>query len=279
MAGNLTFDALKAAVADGSIDTVVVAMTDMAGQLIGKRFHARHFVESAYEETHGCNYLLANDIDMEPVPGYAAASWSQGYGDFVLKPDLATLRVIPWLPATALVLADVARSPPSQCPALTARHPQEQVRPSLERMKMKGLFRLRARVLPVQNESYGDIHARGYREPKTAGYYIEDYHVFQRPRKSLSCGLPQRLQGAGIPVENSKASGAPARGNQRPLRRCAEMAEPHVIIKNGIKRSPTPPARPSPTWPSGATTSPDPASHVHASLWDAAGRKPLFFDP
>ncbi|MBV8824758.1 MAG: glutamine synthetase, partial [Hyphomicrobiales bacterium] len=86
MAGNLDFDELKRAVKAGTIDTVVVAMPDMQGRLVGKRFHAQHFVESAYEETHACDYLLANDIDMEPVPGYAVASWDKGYGDFVLKP-------------------------------------------------------------------------------------------------------------------------------------------------------------------------------------------------
>ena len=75
----------------GDIDTVVVAMVDMQGRLIGKRFHAQFFVDGGHEETHACDYLLANDIDMEPVPGYAAASWEKGYGDFVLKPDMSTL--------------------------------------------------------------------------------------------------------------------------------------------------------------------------------------------
>ncbi len=91
MAGNLSFQQLKKAVADGEIDTVVAASVDMQGRLVGKRFQAGYFVESAHAETHGCDYLLANDIDMEPVPGYAAASWAKGYGDFVMKPDLATL--------------------------------------------------------------------------------------------------------------------------------------------------------------------------------------------
>ena len=94
MRGMLSFERLKSAVVSGEIDTVVVAFADMAGQLVGKRFHAEHFVESAHEETHACDYLLANDIEMEPVPGYAAASWEQGYGDFMLKPDIATLRRI-----------------------------------------------------------------------------------------------------------------------------------------------------------------------------------------
>src|SRR5882757_10484762 len=107
MPGNLSFSELKKAVAAGTIDTVVVAMVDMQGRLIGKRFQAEFFCDGAYEDTHGCDYLLANDIDMEPVPGYAAANWEKGYGDFVLKPDMATLRRIPWLPGTALVICDV----------------------------------------------------------------------------------------------------------------------------------------------------------------------------
>jgi glutamine synthetase len=107
MAGMLTFKELQAAVDKGEIDTVIVAFTDMQGRLIGKRMQGEYFVESAHEETHGCDYLLANDIEMELVPGYAAASWEKGYGDFVIKPDMTTLRRIPWLPGTALVLSDV----------------------------------------------------------------------------------------------------------------------------------------------------------------------------
>ena len=107
MTGNLTLDALKKAIAAGEIDTVLCSGVDMQGRLFGKRFLASFFAESAYDETHGCNYLLALDIDMEPVPGYKAASWSKGYGDFVLKPDLATMRRIPWLEKTALVICDI----------------------------------------------------------------------------------------------------------------------------------------------------------------------------
>ncbi|RUW91788.1 glutamine synthetase, partial [Mesorhizobium sp. M8A.F.Ca.ET.023.01.1.1] len=107
MAGNFSFDQLKKAVSNGEIDTVLACIVDMQGRLAGKRFLAQYFVDSAHDETHGCNYLLAADIDMEPVPGYKAASWSKGYGDFVMKPDLATLRRIPWLEKTALVICDV----------------------------------------------------------------------------------------------------------------------------------------------------------------------------
>ena len=107
MAGTLTLQELRAASDRGEIDTVIACMPDMQGRLVGKRFHAEFFLGGAHEETHGCDYLLANDIDMEPVPGYAVANWEKGYGDFVMKPDLSTLRRIPWLPATALVICDV----------------------------------------------------------------------------------------------------------------------------------------------------------------------------
>jgi glutamine synthetase len=105
--GMLTLAQLKKEVTSGAIDTVVAAFPDMQGRLMGKRFHAEYFADGAHDETHGCNYLLADDIDMEPVPGYKAASWEKGYGDFVLKRDLATMRVTPWLEKTALVLCDI----------------------------------------------------------------------------------------------------------------------------------------------------------------------------
>jgi glutamine synthetase len=110
MHGMLTLDDLRTLTDKGEIDTVLVCFTDLQGRLLGKRFTARFFVDGAHEETHACNYLLALDIDMEPVPGYKAASWSQGYGDFTMKPDLATLRRIPWLPATALARSSKSRS-------------------------------------------------------------------------------------------------------------------------------------------------------------------------
>src|ERR1051325_4124507 len=100
MAGNLSFEDLKKEISSGAIDTVLTAAVDMQGRLIGKGFEAGFVARSAHDETHGCNYLLANDIDMEPVPGYKAASWTKGYGDFVMKPDLATLRRLPWLEKT-----------------------------------------------------------------------------------------------------------------------------------------------------------------------------------
>src|SRR3972149_11711105 len=123
-----SFDELEAEVASGAIDTVVVAFTDMQGRLMGKRLHGEFFVEEVEggHTVEGCNYLLALDMEMDPIPGYEIASWERGDGDFAMKPDLATLRRIPWLEATALVLADVlwhdgSPGPPSPRQGLEAQ--------------------------------------------------------------------------------------------------------------------------------------------------------------
>ncbi|MFB1024968.1 MAG: glutamine synthetase, partial [Octadecabacter sp.] len=107
MPGTLTFDDLKSRVADGSIDTVLVCFVDIQGRLTGKRFHGVNFVETSFEETHCCNYLLATDLEMATPDGYASTSWEMGYGDYVMKPDLSTIRPVPWLDGTAMVLCDV----------------------------------------------------------------------------------------------------------------------------------------------------------------------------
>ena len=107
MTGHITFSELEQAVQSKEIDTVLAAQVDMQGRLMGKRFQAEFFVESAWKETHSCNYLLATDMEMDTVEGYAATSWSAGYGDYTMRPDLTTLRRVPWLEGTALVLCDV----------------------------------------------------------------------------------------------------------------------------------------------------------------------------
>ena len=211
MAGNLTFDQLKKAVTSGEIDTVVVCFPDMQGRLIGKRMHANYFLEGAYEETHGCDYLLANDIDMEPVPGYAAANWEKGYGDFVMKPDLATLRLIPWLPATALVLCDVLDHHTHDA---VAHSPRGMLRKQIARLAAMGMTSYFASELEFYlfDETYESAQAKAWSDLKTTGSYIQDYHVFQTTKEEgVMRAIRNGLQGAGIAVENSKGEWARAR--------------------------------------------------------------------
>jgi len=280
MSGLLTLDTLRKAVAGGEIDTVIVALVDMAGQLIGKRFHAQFFVDSAHAETHACNYLLANDIDMEPVPGYAAASWAQGYGDFVLKPDMATLRVLPWAPGTALVLADVLDHHHHED---VPHSPRAILKRQIKRLAEKKMTAFFASELEFYlfDESYESIHNKGYRDPKTAAYYIEDYHIFQTAKEEpVMRAIRNGLQGAGIPVENSKGEWGPGQAeiNVR-YAEALDMADRHVIIKNAIKEIAYAQGKAVTFMSKWRYDLAGSSSHVHGSLWDAAGKKPLFFDP
>jgi glutamine synthetase len=277
--GMLSLGDLKREIAAGTIDTVVAAMVDMQGRLIGKRFHAQFFADSGHEETHGCNYLLGVDIEMEPVPGYKATSWEKGYGDFVLKPDMATLRRVPWLPGTALVLCDVLD-----------HHTHEDVPHSPRAMLKKQLKRLEAMKLKAYvaselefflfDDSYEVANRKGYRNLKTSGHYIEDYHILQTTKdESVMRAIRNGLHGAGIPVENSKGEWGPGQEeiNVR-YAEALEMADRHTIIKNGCKeiayglgRAVTFMAK----WDYGMAGS---SCHVHQSLWSADGASPLFFD-
>jgi glutamine synthetase len=279
MTGNLSFDQLQEAVRAGEVDTVVACFPDMQGRLVGKRFQAEYFLDGAYKETHGCDYLLANDIDMEPVPGYAVANWEKGYGDFTMKPDLATLRRIPWLPGTALVLCDildhhhhhpVAHSPRAMLQAQIAR---------LAAMNMSSYFASELEFY-LFDETYESAEAKAWSGLKTAGTYIQDYHIFQTTKEEgVLRAMRKGLQGAGIPVENSKGEWGP--GQEEINVRYADpltMADWHVILKNGCKeiayglgKAITFMAK----WRYDLAGS---SSHIHASLWDSAGKKSLFLD-
>jgi glutamine synthetase len=278
MAGNLTFDQLQKAAAGGEIDTVVAAFVDMQGRLIGKRFQAEYFLQSAHEETHGCDYLLADDIDMEPVPGYAAANWEKGYGDFVMKPDMTTLCLTPWLEGTALVICDVLDHHHHDL----AHSPRAILKKQIARLEERGMRAFFASELEFYlfDESFETAREKRYGGLKTAGNYIQDYHILQTTKEEgVMRAIRKRLQGAGIPVENSKGEWGPGQEEVNVRYSDAlEMADRHSILKNGVKeiayglgKAVTFMAK----WDFGLAGS---SSHVHASLWDKAGRKPLFFD-
>jgi len=154
---------LRLRVEDGTIDTVVVAITDMQGRLQGKRFHAPFFLNEVLANgTEGCNYLLAVDVDMNTVDGYAMSSWSSGYGDLAMRPDLATLHLVPWQPGTAMVLADVAWLDGSDVVA----SPRQILRRQLDRLAEHGLTAFTGTELEfiVYRDSYEAAWQRGYRE-------------------------------------------------------------------------------------------------------------------
>ena len=167
----LTPDELRVEVEAGRIDTVVAAFTDMQGRLLGKREHAEFFLdESADHGLEGCNYLLALDMEMDPQPGYAMASWERGYGDFHLRPDLTTLRRLPWLEGTALVLCDVAWEDGSPVVA----SPRQVLKKQLTRAAEAGFEPMFGSELEfyVLEESYAEAHAKHFRDLTPSAPYI-----------------------------------------------------------------------------------------------------------
>jgi glutamine synthetase len=262
----LTLDELRR---DESLDTVVVAFTDMQGRLMGKRLHREFFLEEVDggHPVEGCNYLLALEMEMDPVPGYEIASWERGYGDFALLPDLATLRRIPWLEGTALVLCDVAWHDGSP----VAPSPRQVLKRQVERAAGLGYEAMFGSELEffLLKETYEEAHTKHYRDLTPSVPYILDYHVLATTYdEPFLRQLRNGMHAAGIRVENSKGEAWP--GQQEINFRFADaltMADGHVIYKNGAKElahlngcSITFMAKPDHTWIGNSC-------HIHSSLW------------
>jgi glutamine synthetase len=262
----LTLDELRA---DDSLDTVVVAFTDMQGRLLGKRLHRDFFLEDAVLEhgVEGCNYLLALEMEMDPIPGYGIASWEQGYGDFVMKPDLATLRRVPWMEGNALVLADVAWHDGSP----VRPSPRQVLKAQVERARALGFEPMFGSELEffLLRESYAEAHAKHYRDLTPSVPYILDYHILATSYdEPFLRAIRNGMHAAGIRVENSKGEAWP--GQHEINFRFADavtMADNHAIYKNGAKEiayqhgcSITFMAKPDHTWIGNSC-------HIHSSLW------------
>ena len=279
----LGFDELKADVESGAIDTVVVAFTDMQGRLMGKRLHGEFFVEEvgAGHPVEGCNYLLALEMEMDPVPGYQLASWERGYGDFALLPDLATLRRIPWLEATALVLCDVGWHDGSP----VAPSPRQVLRAQVERAEALGFTPMIGSELEffLLKETYEEAHTQGYENLTPSVPYILDYHILASTYdEGFIRQIRNGMQAAGMKVETSKGEAWP--GQHEINFRYADaltMADNHVVYKNGAKElahlngcSITFMAKPDHSWIGSSC-------HIHSSLWRGdrsafAGESPTF---
>jgi len=278
MAGTLTFEQLKKAVQSGEIDTVLAAAVDMQGRLVGKRFLAKYFVESAYDETHGCNYLLANDIDMEPVPGYKAASWDKGYGDFIMKPDLGTIRRVPWLEKTALVLNDVQDHHHVDLP----HSPRGILKKQVARLRERGWLAYFASELEFYlfNETYDSARAKHWQSLETASPYIGDYLIsITTKEEDVMRRLRNEMEEAGIPIENSKGEWGPGQEeiNVR-YAEALEMADRHVVLKTGAKDIAAQMGQAISFMAKYNYNLAGNSSHIHNSLWSADGKTPLFFD-
>lgn len=268
MNGLIDLAKLKTAADDGSIDTVLVCLVDMQGRLMGKRFHVSNFLESAWEETHCCDYLLATDLEMATPDGYASSSWEAGYGDYVMKPDLTTLRVLPWLEGTALVLCDIIDHHTHEP---VPHSPRAVLKAQIERLAALGFTSMMATELEffIFRESLEYHRKTQYMKLEPISGYNEDYHILQTTKEEpVMRALRNSLYGAGIPVENSKGE---AEAGQEELNikysSALDCADHHTIAKQAAKEIAWQNGHSAsflPKWHSDRVGS---ASHIHLSLW------------
>jgi glutamine synthetase len=276
--GLLELDALRELVEAERVDTVLTVFPDLYGRLVGKRVTGHFFLDHvAREGMHACDYLLACDMEMDPVPGYAFTSWAQGYGDVRLVPDLRTLRVASWLEGTAVVLCDVYEE---ERDVLVEVAPRSVLRRQLDRARALGYTAMGGSELEfyILRDSYEEAARKRYVGLEPFGRYIEDYHILQGTKEEFLVGaLRRHLERSGIPVEFSKGEWGP--GQQEINLRYAdflETADRHTLFKHAAKEV---------AWQHNVAVTfmakwderyAGSSMHLHASLWDAEGRTPLF---
>src|SRR6059058_5468130 len=268
-AAMLTLESLREDVAAGTVDTVIACFTDMQGRLMGKRLDAEFFLaeNEAGHGGEGCNYLLALEMEMEPVPGYAIASWERGYGDFGLRADLSTLRRIPWHEATVMVQCDVEWHDGTP----VAPSPRQVLKAQVEKAHGLGLEPMFGSELEffLFRESYLEAHAKHYHDLTPSVPYILDYHIlaasFDEP---FLREVRTAMKAAGMIVESSKGE---AWAGQHEInfrfRDALRTADDHVVYKTGLKEiahqrgcSVTFMAKPHHDWVGSSC-------HIHSSLW------------
>lgn len=268
---------LRKQVQSGVIDTVIVAAPDVFGRLVGKRFSAPFFLDQvAKGSTHGCNYLLTVNIEMDPMDGFQLASWDKGFGDFEMRPDLSTLRALPWQPGTALVLCDFHHHDGS----LVEEAPRSMLRRQLEAVRRRGFSCVIASELEffLFNHNYHDAFQKGYRGLTPSSDYRIDYHLMQPTRdEALMRAARNGFNAARIPIESSK--GEWGRGQHEINFTCGEpldMGDMHVIFKHGLKEMAEQHGKSVTFMAKYDAAEAGNSCHIHISLWE--GRRNAFWE-
>jgi len=276
--GMLTAPELRDLVQRGEIETVLTVFPDLYGRLVGKRIGGRFFCDEILGHgMHACDYLLACDMEMDPVPGYRFASWADGYGDVHCVPDLTTLRLATWLDRTALVLCDLYDE---ERETLIEVAPRTILKRQVERAAAAGLRPMGASELEffVLRETYESAHRKGFDNLEPFGWYIEDYHTLQGFKAEPLIGTIRRhLDGSGVPVEFSKGEWGP--GQHEINVRYAdflEMADRHVIYKQLAKEVAIQQGLAVTLMAKFDERYAGSSMHLHSSLWSAETGKPLF---
>ena len=271
---------LRAMVRDGRVDTVIVALTDMQGRLMGKRVQADAFLKGVVDHgIHFCTYLLGTDMEMNTPDGFKLMNWETGYGDWVGRQAWETTRVLPWLESTAIVLADAVDDAGAEIPI----SPRTMLRRQVERATGMGYVTKAGTEFEfyVTSDTYEDMAEKGYNDIERVGYYNEDYQLLQATKlEPLYRQIRNQMTEARIPIEFSKGEAAPSQ-HEVNIRydEVMESADRSVLFKHGAKEIAwlngyglTFMAKPYAEWTGSS-------GHLHISLWDGKTKEPLFFDP
>lgn len=277
MSGLLSMEELHDEADAGTIDTVLVCMVDMQGRLMGKRFHVSNFLDSAWAETHCCNYLLATDMEMDTPDGYAATSWAAGYGDYVMKPDLITLRRIPWLDGTALVMCDLIDHHTHE-PVPHA--PRQVLKAQVARAVSMGFTPYMATELEffLFEKSFDEIRRSGFRDLTPISGYNEDYSILQTTKEEhVMRPIRNLLVAAGVPVENTKGEAETGQAELN-IRYASAMlaADHHTLAKQAVKEIANQHGHAASFMPKWHHQKVGSAAHIHQSLFKGKGN--AFYD-
>ena len=280
--GRLDAAGIERLIVDGAIDTVLMVFPDQQGRFMGKRVTGDFFRDDILHgegAIHACNYLIAVDMEMEPLPGYQYANWDTGYGDLKAVPDMNTLRLIPWLEKTALVICDALDEETNE-PIEVA--PRQILKRQIERAKESNFVVKTGSELEFYlfKDSFDMAAEKGYRELQPHSTYIMDYHILQTTKDEyLIRAIRNNMDGAGVPVEFSK--GEFGKGQQEINLRYAdslEMADRHTIYKNGVKEMAAQVGRAVTFMAKWSMAEAGSSFHLHSSLWNDGGGTSLMWD-
>ena len=276
--GRISLAELRNRIDEGTIDTVINAICDMQGRLVGKRVTGWYLRDHAASHgTHFCTYLLGNDMEMNTPDGFPLMSWETGYGDYLARPDWDTLRIIPWLEKTALVLADAVDESTGE---LVPVAPRTILKRQIERYEAIGLHPRTAVELEyyLLDDSYHEARQKGYAGLERSGWYSEDYHIFQGSKNEVVHGrIRKLLNQASVPIEGSKGEDS---GGQHEVNihygEALESADRAALLKHAAReiafqegRSITFMAKPGQDWTGSS-------AHIHISLWDEHNSRNVF---
>ncbi len=279
--GTLTVKELEELAKGDEIDTVLCMFTDLQGRYMGKRVVPHFFLEEILGEEglHACLYLLAIDMEMEPLPGYAYASWDTGYGDFRMVPDVSTLRWCPWIDKTAMVICDVHDEENNE-PVEVA--PRQILKRQIERATKAGYTIKAGSELEFYlfKDSYEELAERGYRDPRPSSTYIMDYHMLQTTKDEwILRQIRNQMLRAGIPIEFSK--GEFGKGQQEVNITYADAlttADYHALYKHGVKEIAALSGAAITFMAKWTMAEAGSSCHMHSSVWDGDGKDSLMWD-